>query len=127
MKGHTAGKAHRRDEVIPFVDIWEQPVMCWLVSQAYHRVWQKISRPTVRWLGKWHQKIYEDRDDLYIPLTNRQDIRCDRLVHKRRTNLAIIYITQDQYNIITGKVAPKQEPRHEVKEPIAPPEPLPQQ
>lgn len=68
-------------------------------------------------LSRWHRKIFEKTED-YVPLSNRQDIKCYHLRHKKRDLLAVIYITQEQHDIITGRVLKIEEPRHEVKEPI---------
>lgn len=121
MRGHTTGKAHRRTEVIPYVEIWKQSTFWWIVSQAYHFMWEKPSAPIMEHVSRWHKKIFEKTDE-YIPLSNRQDIRCYRLRQKKRDLLAVIYITQEQHDIITGKALKIEEPRHEVKEPISPEE-----
>jgi hypothetical protein len=106
MRGYTAGKAYglrpNRD-IKHFVSLWDQPPFNLLVALMYHRIWEKISWRGFRIVEPLHQAIFEKDDDFYIPLTNRQDLRCDDLQHKGRKTLALIYITEEQYNKITKR------------------------
>jgi len=118
MKGHTPGMAYRREDTIPYVEIWQQPFWRWLIAQAYH-LWEKISWRGFRLIEKYHEDLFKKKDDdFFIPLTNRQDLKCEHLTHKKRDTLAVIYTTQEQYDLITGKVHKTGKPRHEIKEPI---------
>lgn len=116
MKGYTPGVASRRTDEIPYVEIWEQPAFWRVVALAYH-LWEKLTEPIMRYVSRWHRSVFQKSVE-YTPLLNRRDIRCHRLSRKSRDMLAIIYITREQYNIITGKALKIEEPRHEIKEPI---------
>ena len=104
IKGRTTGKAYglrpNRD-IKYYVELWEQPFLSLMVAHMYHHVWEKISWRFFRLLEKL--PLPGKDDDFYIPLTNRQDIRCDDLAHKKRKSLALIYITEEQYNKITKR------------------------
>lgn len=124
MKGYTAGTVYRRESETPYIEIWEQSSLRWLIAEAY-QLWENYSFYFMMYVSKWHKKFFGKNED-YIPLLNRQDIRNYYLTNKKRTVLAIIYTTQDQYDIVTGKTTKEEEPRHEVREPISP-EPLTQE
>jgi hypothetical protein len=116
MKGYTAGKAYRRSGVFPYVEIWEQPSWRLAIAKLYH-FWENKSWPLMKRLEKFHTKWFE-KDDFFIPLSNRQDIRCDDLMHKGRNTLAIVYVTDEQYEVITKKMPKPAEPRREATAPI---------
>lgn len=123
MRGHTAGKSYRRDEVVPYVDIWKQPVLRWVWSNIYH-FWEKHTEWAMRPISRWHRKLFERWGGLdYIPLVNRRDIKCFHYSERKRTRLTTIYITDEQYDIITGKTVPEEKPRRKVdQEPITEPQ-----
>lgn len=116
MRGYTVGSAHRRESVTPYIEIWEQPFLPWLIAIMY-QLWESYSFRLMAYLSKWHRKFFFKNND-YVPLLARQDHRCTRLTQKRRTRLVVAYITQDQFDILVGDLPVTEEPRHEVKEPI---------
>lgn len=117
MRGYTVGTAHRGEKAAPYVEVWEQPFLPWLIAMAY-QLWESCSFQFMSYLSKWHRKLYFKNDD-YTPLLARQDHRCTRLTQKRRTRLIVAYITEEQFNILISELPINEEPRHEIKEPIA--------
>jgi len=108
MKGHSCGKVYGRDYVKPYVEIWEQPFWRLMIAKIYHR-WDMSSWRFFRIFEKPHEALFCKDDEFYIPLTNRQDLRCDYLQHKGRKVLALVYITEEQYNAITKEKSSTQE------------------
>lgn len=117
MRGHDAGVAHRRGETIPHIEIWQQPFLNWLIFRAYH-LWEKLTWRALRLVEPYHQDLFRKSED-YVPLTSRQDERCEYFRFKKRVCLAVICVTQEQYNTITGKTRPIAKPRYEAKKPIS--------
>ena len=119
MKGHSVGTVYRRTDTIPYIEFWQQPFLHWLLAHLYG-FWERMSWRAMKPVEKLHRRWFEDDNEFYIPLTNRQDIRCDDLIRRSRITLAIIYITQDQHDIVTGKKLPQETPRHQALKPIQP-------
>ena len=116
IKGHSAGKAYGRTSVAPYVEIWEQPLLSWLIAHAYG-FWERHTWKLLRRMEKPHEKIFNrNDDDLYLPLTNRQDIRCDDLMHHKRKTLIILYLNTEQYGIVTGHLPWTSEQRRKARE-----------
>lgn len=108
--------AYRRGQPQPYVEQWEQPLRWWMVAKAYE-LWCDMSFPIMKHIERWHRNLFEARyeargeDYIYIPLTNRQDIRWDDLYNKGRVNLAVFHISLDDYNKYVGeRSAWKEEP-----------------
>lgn len=86
--------------------LWKQPMWRWWISQVYHWYDSHIYKvPGFKKFERWLWNRYDNRNDndadfLYIPLSCRQDIRCDQLGHKRRTFLAQIELTKEQFDAI---------------------------
>lgn len=130
MRGNEAGTSYRRDETSYYIEFWKQPFLYWLVAWLYHYLWEDGTDWFVVRLSDWlharHNKAQpepeEEEFDDYIPLTNRRDLRCYDLHQKKRVILTIIYITQEQFDILVGTPPEKKEkPRHEIAEPMKPP------
>lgn len=119
MKSYTPGTAHRRSGVFPYVEIWTQPYFWWLVARMYHW-YESCTEPMMLRISDRLQRNHKG-DLEYVPLTSRRDIRCDHLSRKKRNTLAIVYMTKEQYDIVTEVASKKEEPRHEMKNPIVPP------
>lgn len=100
IRGYEPGKAYGRYDTRQYVTMWEQPFKWWLLAQIYHK-WETLSWHPMRVIEKVHGRFADWSLD-YIPLTNRQDIRCAHLREKHRKNLLTIYITEEQYNTITS-------------------------
>lgn len=107
VKGHTPAKRYGRDDIKPCVEIWEQPLKWWLIARFYHYVWEKRTWKLLRKIEPWHESNFGQNDDFYIPLTNRQDLRCADLRDRKKKHLAYIMITNEEYDRITGNVPPK--------------------
>lgn len=122
MRGYTAKTAHRRSGIFPYVELWKQPLWRWIVAWLYGQ-WESLSWPFMKhFLDGWHRKYFGKNSLDYIPLSNRQDIRCDHLRHAGRETIAIAYITKEQYDVITGKAPKTTKLRHEAKEALPEPE-----
>jgi hypothetical protein len=104
MKSYEIGKVHHihSDQTDHYIEVWRQPFSRWAISKAYHHLWEKWSEPIMRRVSKWHRMAFE-HDEWFIPLLNRRDLRCYNLVQKKRTRVAFIYITQEQYDAIAGR------------------------
>lgn len=103
MRGYSTGKIYSRTKVSPYVDIWEQPLWRRLVALAYHHWWERHTWRIMKRFEKVHEALVGNDHDFFIPLSNRQDIRCDDLVQKGRKTLARVHITKEQYDMITRK------------------------
>jgi len=88
------------------IELWKQPLHRWLIAKFYHWYSWKIHKvPGFKKLEKWLWKRYEDHHDgdelfLYIPISNRQDLRCYDLCHKRQTVLARLELTKEDFDAI---------------------------
>ena len=113
MRGFEAGVAHRRDDAQPYIEVWDQPFLRKVVAQTYH-VWEVITEPLFKPLSRLHQHLF-GKDEEYVPLVNRRDIRCYYLEHKGRVALAYVNITPDQYKAVSGRRFLVEQPRIEIE------------
>lgn len=115
--GYTAGKAYRGKNVSPYVEIWQQPFWRWVIAEIYHW-WEKHTDFFMVKVSRWHRNQFQaDGDFDYVPLVNRRDIRCYHLSQIKRKTLTTVYITDKQYDVLTGKTEPEQV-RHQTSGPI---------
>jgi hypothetical protein len=89
------------------VEFWSQPWRHWIMAQIYHRYDVRIFKvPGFKRLENWLlRNAPEDRlpeNDRELPLGVRQHRRCWRLTNKRRTVLATVRITTEQYQSLGG-------------------------
>lgn len=83
--------------------MWEQPVHRWLVASVYHWYDSLVWRlPGVRAYERWQTRRHAG-DDFYVPLTNRQDLRCHRLQGRSRVTLATVEIDQGTFNRLRSR------------------------
>ena len=86
------------------ISLWAQPWHRWLIAEMYHWYSMKIFKvPGFRKLEKWLWNHYEKTHSAdhyldYIPISNRQDLRCDYLQHKQRKVLATLDLTKEQFD-----------------------------
>lgn len=126
MKTYELGTGYRRSDSYPYVEFYKQPLFWWLVARLYHYVWERLTDPIMNKIStraeeKHYQKLEtQGEDDNYIPLTNRRDIKCFTLIHKRRTGLAVAYLTKEQRDAIATGVVPQGEERiwHVTQKPL---------
>lgn len=87
-----------------YVVLWTQPWHLWLAGRVYHWYDMRIYKvPGFRTLEDWLLRREERRrpdDELSIPLSCKQDLRCYDLTVRRRTVLATIDIGPDVYERI---------------------------
>jgi hypothetical protein len=103
IKGHGAGKIYGRESIRPYVEMWEQPLSRWLIAHLYH-LWEQRTWKLLRKIEPLHETFFNRNDDeIFIPLTNRQDLRCADLHERGKKHLIMLHITEEQYNTITGK------------------------
>lgn len=103
IKGYTVTMIMGRDTTRYEVALWEQPLHNWLIAKLYHYYTELVfSFPGFKRLEKWLQirgeaKETEDNlDYFYIPISNRQDLRCEHLSHKNRKVNAILPLDTEQ-------------------------------
>jgi hypothetical protein len=78
-----------------FVTLWEQPLHRWLMAQVYHWYDMRVYKlPGFRTVERWLERMHGD-DELYVPLSARQDLRCWYLTEKQRTQLAKLDLPSD--------------------------------
>lgn len=65
----------------PYITTYTQPLRNVVVAWLYYYVWEKLTGRLYRFLEK---RVYISNDWLWIPYTNRQDIRCYHLRQKNR-------------------------------------------
>jgi hypothetical protein len=79
------------------VVVWKQPAHRWLVSRLYHAYDSVVWRlPGFRALENWLRRRHAD-DAWYVPLSSRQDLRCDYLWSRKRTVLAVLDASEEQF------------------------------
>src|SRR6266540_1001524 len=82
------GKIYSRTTITPYMATYTQPLHNAALAWLYHHVWEHCSWRIYRLIEKLiNQNARAFREDLYIPLTNRQDIRCYHLSHKNRVEV----------------------------------------
>lgn len=79
-----------------YLTVWQQPRWRRVIAKLYHRYSDFVFHfPGFRRLEDWvHHRA---KDPWYIPWSNRQDIRCDHLRRKRRTELCCVEIDAETY------------------------------
>jgi hypothetical protein len=79
------------------VELWTQPANRWMMARLYHWYDMRVYRlPGFRALERWLESRHAD-DDLYVPVSCQQDIRCDHLSRKGRRTLATVEISREVY------------------------------
>lgn len=82
------------------VEFWTQSLWRYLVAHVYHWYDMRIYKvPGFKRLEDWLWKLHED-ELFYIPLSNRQDIRCYHLRERGLTILADIAVDEETYQAI---------------------------
>lgn len=115
--GVTANRRNRSMDTLYYIEIWEQPLFRWLWSQVYHK-WEKLTRRPMKHFSRWHAKHFEGGDEFFVPVDCRRDIKCYMYSTSKRDVLAILRVTEDDYDVITGKKCKLDEPRRTCEEPI---------
>ena len=70
-----------KDGMKRFHMTYTQPLQNYIIAKLYHHVWERFTWRIYRFIEK---RMKPSDDWTYIPLTNRQDIRCDYLHFKNR-------------------------------------------
>src|SRR5258706_12271041 len=83
------GKVYGQGYDQTYTCTYTQPVYNLIISELYHHIWEKLTWRIYRKIEKLtnqNKRFIDSFDevDVYIPLTNRQDIRCDHLRQKNR-------------------------------------------
>jgi len=102
VKGFEPGIIYSKTEQQPYIELWEQPALRRMAANLYHW-WEMHSIFFMKHVSRWHTKLFGNKDEFFIPLINRQDLRCDYLNRKSRRHLATIHVTEEQYAAITGR------------------------
>ena len=109
-------------DVSYYIAFYSQPWRYYWIARAYHR-WDmfswRIYRPLEKPLAAWHKRrcnddcttVYEQPDlktgaskiCFYIPLTNRQDLRCEHLHRKHYTHLTKITVDKNIYDALSKR------------------------
>jgi hypothetical protein len=90
------------------ITLWKQPLSRWLLARAYHWYSMRIYKVSgfkklEKWLWKWYDQRHDgDVDFIYVPISNRQDLRCHYLHENRRQVLVTLDLTKEQYEGITA-------------------------
>ena|SRR6266487_263054 len=71
----------------PYVTTYTQPIHNIAIHWMYHHVWERATWRLWRRAERLARNMRRADDDLHIPFTNRQDIRCYFLGEKNRTVL----------------------------------------
>lgn len=91
------------------VAFYHQPLFKRLKGRLYHKVWERLTWKLYRRIEK--SKFYKRRVDrdwdkqdapFFIPLTNRQDIRCHYLTHDTREFIGMVEIPEELFNALKG-------------------------
>lgn len=81
-----------------WVELWEQPLRNWIVAHIYNKYetwcWKTGLTRLIEKLPFWRKE-----EMFFIPFGCRQDIRCFDLVHKNRTSLLRLQITEEQFKL----------------------------
>jgi len=80
------------------LEVWTQPWLRWLLAEAYHWYDMRIYKvPGFGQLERWLQSRHRDEEWTYVPLSCQQDIRCHFLAKRRKTVVATVQLTEQQY------------------------------
>lgn len=82
------GSLYGKYYVRPYKRTYTQPLHNFLVSRLYHRIWERCTWRIYRYLENLRERFSKPRG-LWIPYTNRQDIRCDHLHRKGQIELSM--------------------------------------
>lgn len=93
-----------RDDRRYVLEVWTQPWLRWLIGKSYHQYDMHIYKvPGFRILERWLHSRYKG-DDIYIPLSCRQDIRCYHLSIRGREVAAVVQLTEKEYRSVKAAV-----------------------
>lgn len=91
--------------------LWTQPWHLWLWAKIYHWYDMRIYRvPGVKALTRWQVRHHKHPPDIDIeemcdrctPLTNRQDLKCHDFMHRKRTQLVQVEVSEETYRALKG-------------------------
>lgn len=99
------GNTYTIDKITPYTSIYTQPLHNVIISWLYHNVWERVTWRLYRKIEKLtKQNKRTFTEDLYIPLTNRQDLRCYYLHHKNRIVISTTYGDARQRSDMDGNM-----------------------
>jgi hypothetical protein len=87
-----------RDDRRYVLEIWTQPRLRWLLAKAYHWYDMRIYKvPGFKQLERWLQSRHRGEELIYVPLSCQQDVRCHFLTERRKSVVATVQLTSQQY------------------------------
>jgi hypothetical protein len=101
MRTYTLNTSNRRNEpgtIEYWVTFTQQPLWNAFVAKVYHWYDMRMYKiPGVRLIERFGVWLHRKNDEIYIPWTNKQDLRCDDLRSKNLKRIASIQIDKDTY------------------------------
>lgn len=80
--------------------LWRQPLHRWLMFKIYHWYDMRVYKmPGFKAIERWLMNQHKG-DDLILPWSCNQDIRCYYLSKKAREILVVLQVTEEQYKAI---------------------------